>query len=84
MKTVNYGDKYEKRLTLRLTNEQYDYLVNVSNVLGVSPSEYLRMGINASIFTTGKEVEDMINGVFKVNKGGTSNENVKTNINNQL
>ena len=36
MKTVNMGSKYTHRVTLRLNDEQYDFLIKVSEVLGVS------------------------------------------------
>lgn len=83
MKTINYGDKYEKRLTLRLTELQYDFLVKVSNLLGVTPSEYLRMSINASAISSGKSVDKLLSGEV-INMGGTSNENVKANFNDKL
>lgn len=83
MNTVNYGDKYEKRLTLRLTETQYGYLVKASTLLGVTPSEYLRMTINAAAVSTGKSIDSLLAGEA-FNMGGTSNENVKTNIDNKL
>lgn len=83
MKKTNLGDPYQKRMTLRLTENQMDYLAKMGVIMGVSPSEYLRMTINAAMISTGKAVDELITGVSveKIMKGqgGTSNENVKTN-----
>lgn len=89
MKTTNLGDPYERRMTLRLTNPQMEFLQKMGKLMGVSPSEYLRMAINASMVTTGKAVEDMLSGnavkeIIEKRIGGTPNENVKTNSNNKL
>ena len=46
MKTTNYGSPYEKRITLRLTENQMTWLCNVADSLGITPSEYVRMTIN--------------------------------------
>lgn len=67
-KTVNMGDKYEHRLTLRLTDEQFQFIVMCAELLGVSPSEYMRMSVNAYMVA------------YKKGMVGT-NENVKTDIN---
>ena len=89
MKTTNLGDPYERRMTLRLTNPQMEYLQKMGTLLGVSPSEYLRMAINASMVSTGKTVDDIVSGkvakeIVKKGIGGTSNANVKTNSHNKL
>lgn len=45
---------YEKdkryRLTLRVSEEQFQFLKTYSDVVGVSPSELLRMMVNASMY----------------------------------
>ena len=74
---VNYGADYTHRVTLRLNEEQFQHLVEMSDMLGVTPSEYLRMGLNASLYAS-KKLDN------KLKEGSTSNENVKTNIYNQL
>lgn len=89
MKTTNLGDPYERRMTLRLTNPQMDFLQKMGTLMGVSPSEYLRMAINASMVTTGKAVEGLLSGttakeIIEKGIGGTPNENVKTNSNDKL
>lgn len=83
MKTVNLGDPYAKRMTLRLSEPQMEFLQKISGLMGVSPSEYIRMAINTQMVTTGKTVDDLISGkaardIMEKGMGGTSNENVKT------
>lgn len=86
MKTVNLGDKYTHRVTLRLNEEQYDFLIQVSSILGVSPSDYLRMTVNSGMVATKDQIAELSNGNIAKNKirenmKGTvgTNENVKTN-----
>lgn len=38
-----------QRITLRLNDEQFTFVKTVSDALGVSPSEYLRMMVNLSM-----------------------------------
>lgn len=73
-KTVNLGVQYTHRLTLRLTDDQMDYLITISNVLGVTPSEYIRMTINATMVSyNNSQMKEFMEG-----KVGTANENVET------
>lgn len=74
MNKVNMGEKYEKRITLRLNEKQYNFIIGVSEVLGVSPSDYIRMVVNSGMVQMQKaeETKGMV---------GTR-ENVKTDINN--
>jgi uncharacterized protein (DUF1778 family) len=37
------------RITLRLNDEQFSFVRTTAEVLGVSPSEFLRMVVNASM-----------------------------------
>lgn len=71
-KTINLGDKYNHRVTLRLTDDQYNWLIEVSKLLGVTPSEYMRMSVNTGMVIM-KQAEEQQKGEV-----GT-NENVKTN-----
>ena len=48
-KTVK--ENKEKTLTLRVTDLQYKYLEEISNILGVTISEYLRMSINSAMYS---------------------------------
>lgn len=88
MNTVNYGDKYTKRLTLRISERQLEWLVKISEVLGVSPSDYLRMVINTSMISTQKSVDTMLNGMVGMpNNGeriGGNDEHVKTDSDNLI
>ncbi len=70
-KTTNLGDKYTHRVTLRLNDDQYNWLIEVSKVLGVTPSDYLRMSVNSGMVIM-KQAEEQQKGEV-----GT-NENVKT------
>ena len=72
-KTTNLGDKYTHRVTLRLNDDQYNWLIEVSKVLGVTPSDYLRMSVNSGMVIM-KQAEEQQKGEV-----GT-NENVKTGI----
>ena len=78
MKTVNLGDKYTHRVTLRLNEEQYEFLIKVSSILGVSPSDYLRMIVNSGMVATKNGLDELSNGNMLKGTVGT-NENVKTN-----
>lgn len=78
MKTVNMGDKYTHRITLRLNEEQYNFLIKISSILGVSPSDYMRMVVNSGMVTTKSNIDDLTNGNLLKGMVGT-NENVKTN-----
>jgi hypothetical protein len=37
------------RITLRLNDEQFSFIRTTAEILGVSPSEFLRMVVNASM-----------------------------------
>lgn len=74
-KTVNLGDKYTHRVTLRLNDDQYNWLIEVANILGVTPSDYLRMSVNTGMVVT-KDAQEKQKGEV-----GT-NENVKTDKHN--
>lgn len=78
MKTTNLGDKYTHRVTLRLNEKQYEFLIKVSSILGVSPSDYLRMTVNSGMVATKNGLDDISNGNVLIGKVGT-NENVKAN-----
>lgn len=46
-----YTKDKTNRITLRLNDEQFDFVKQNADVLGVSPSEFLRMVVNASMAT---------------------------------
>lgn len=45
---MNLGDK-TRSVTIRLTQEQYEYLECSANALEVTPSKFLRMVVNSSM-----------------------------------
>lgn len=47
-----YTKNKSNRITLRLNDEQFDFVKQNSDILGVSPSEFLRMVVNASMATS--------------------------------
>ena len=73
---------YEKdkktRITLRLTEEQFNFIKGEADILGISPSDYLRMVVNSSM-----SLVRLANEKLKGQKG-ERRENEKTNSNNQL
>ena len=85
MKIANYGDPFVKRVTLRLTEKQMTWLGNVSTIMGISPSDYLRMVINTAMISTTKSVDTMLKGTVGMpveERIGGNDEFVKTDGNN--
>lgn len=66
---MNMNDK-TNRITLRLNDSQFKFIKATSDTLGVSPSEFLRMVVNATMVSA--KNNDKIKGVF-------GRENDKTN-----
>lgn len=77
MSSVNYGSKYDHRLTLRLNEEQYQFIIQISKMLDVSPSDYLRMAVNAGMVSIKAQNADFSK-ILKEGQVGMSNENIKT------
>ena len=80
------GANYNHRVTLRLNEEQYQFIIDCSELLGVSPSDYIRMTINSGMVALKNKnvqinVTDMIS-ERKIEVG--TNENVKTYSDNKL
>lgn len=50
---ANLGDKYTHRVTLRLNDEQFKYICDCSTLIDVSPSDFIRMSINAGMIAFG-------------------------------
>lgn len=44
-----YTKDKSQRITLRLNEEQFDFVKQSADMLGVSPSEFLRMVVNVSM-----------------------------------
>lgn len=76
----NLGTNYSHRVTLRLNDDQYNFLIEIANLLDVTPSDYIRMVINTSLVATDGDIQNMIKNSLKGEVG--TDENVKTNIDN--
>ena len=61
-----YTKDKSQRITLRLNEQQFDFVKIVADALGVSPSEYLRMMVNLSMVGAQKPIER--NGVRRENE----------------
>lgn len=57
MKVVHLGDCYTHRLTLRLTDDQFDFIVIASKSFGCTPSEYIRKLIESNLVMGGASDE---------------------------
>lgn len=64
------------RITLRLNEEQFGFVKENADILGVSPSEFLRMVINASIATTKTALKKFEEGLGRANDKTDSNDSV--------
>lgn len=65
-----YTKDKSQRITLRLSDAQFDFVKTVADALGVSPSEYLRMMVNLSMV-----------GAQNAGKDGVRRENEQTSGN---
>lgn len=74
-----YTKDKSNRITLRLNEDQFAFVKANADILGVSPSEFLRMVVNASMATS-KIAVDKLNAV----KEGLGRENDKTDCNNLI
>lgn len=74
-----YTKDKNNRITLRLNDEQFEYVKANADMLGVSPSDFLRMVINASL-STSKTHQAKFELVMKGNGEGRAND--KTNLDN--
>lgn len=72
-----------QRITLRLNEEQFAFVKANADLLGVSPSEFLRMVVNASMATS-KKIEQKVEENRKLREEGNGRENDKANQYNQL
>lgn len=80
----NMGAKFNHRVTLRLNDEQYNFIIECSQLLGVSPSDYVRMTINSGMIALkNKNLSINVTDMISEKEVGT-NENVKTDSNDKL
>lgn len=73
-----YTKDKSNRITLRLNEEQFAFVRENADILGVSPSDFLRMVINSSMAMS-RSVENKIE-QFTI-KGGNGRENDKADSN---
>ena len=71
-----YMKDKQTRITLRLSEKQFDFVKSNAEIMGVSPSEFLRIVINATMSTQKIKIENINN------EEVLGRENDKTNINN--
>lgn len=67
------------RITLRLNEAQFDFVKANADILGVSPSEFLRMVVNAAMAaskTVTEKVSEKMEGVGRENDEADSNDSV--------
>lgn len=78
---MNMKDK-TNRITLRLNDKQFGFIKNSADVLGVSPSEFLRMVVNSTmVISDTKNSGDK--GVFNnVRRRDVGRANDESNIDN--
>ena len=67
-----YTKDKSQRITLRLNEQQFDFVKTVADALGVSPSEYLRMMVNLS----------MVGAQNPIERSGERRENEQTGCDN--
>lgn len=81
-----YTKDKSNRITLRLNDDQFEFVKSNADVLGVSPSEFLRIVINTTMSTTKTAFATlearMSEQVYNSIKEGEGRENDKANINN--
>lgn len=78
-----YTQDKSHRITLRLNEEQFEFVRSQAEVLDVSPSEFLRMVINTTLVTTramNKKLE-AVQQEFIAGKGGQGRANDEANSN---
>jgi negative regulator of replication initiation len=74
-----YTKDKSNRITLRLNDEQFCFVKAQADLLGVSPSEFLRMVVNASLATS-KSASQKIQTKLE----GKGRENDEANINDSV
>lgn len=77
-----YTKDKSNRITLRLNDQQFEFVKKSADVLGVSPSDFLRMVVNLSMASSQiseEKVNDLDEGeVAKLLERGLRRENEKT------
>lgn len=76
-----YTKDKAQRITLRLNEEQFDFVRVQAEILDVSPSEFLRMVVNAALVAT-KMAKVRADAEQHKESEGNGRENDKADINN--
>ncbi len=77
-----YTKDKSNRVTLRLNDEQFSFVRQNADLLGVSPSDFLRMVINLTMSQTQHLLKEAV--AKKAEREGARRENEQTDIGNQL
>ena len=75
-----YTQDKKNRITLRLNDNQFNFIRENSELLDVSPSEFIRMMINATMVASQKTTEAITNKFKEMETAGREND--KSNIDN--
>lgn len=75
-----YTKDKAQRITLRLSEEQFDFVRVQAEILDVSPSEFLRMVVNAALVAT-KMAKVRADAEQRKESEGNGRENDKADIN---
>lgn len=77
MNKTNLGSNYSHRITLRLNDDQYNFIIKIAEILGISPSDYMRMSINSAMVATKTDLDTIVQGNMLTKGAVGTNENVK-------
>lgn len=81
-----YTKDKNHRITLRLNEQQFEFVKNSADMLGVSPSDFLRMVVNLSMSSSkvsAEKVSQMNEGeIANLMERGLRRENEETDNNN--
>lgn len=75
-----YTQDKKNRITLRLNDNQFNFIRENSELVDVSPSEFIRMMINATMVASQKTTEALTNKFKGMETAGREND--KSNIDN--
>ena len=78
-----YTNDKTHRITLRLNENQFEFVKSQADMLGVSPSEFLRMVINSAMVTA-SNVHPYVSTSLSSLGGAIGRENDKADINHKL
>lgn len=77
-----YDNDKKQRITLRLNEEQFEFVRSSSERQDITPSEWLRQLVNSVMFTTkaiNSKLNNSMNDILSLEEQGRAND--KTNLN---